>query len=57
MKILVGCSIDRRTGEVTNRYREGTAEEARALAEALLRAAKMAQAEGRRANEMKRYEQ
>lgn len=54
MKILVGCSIDRRTGEVTHRYREGTAEEARALAEALLRASRMAQAEGQRVKELKK---
>ena len=33
MKIPIGCSIDR-----TDRYREGTAEEARAIAEAMIRA-------------------
>lgn len=38
MKIPIGCSIDRKTGERTDRYREGTAEEARAIAEAMIRA-------------------
>lgn len=38
MRIPIGCSIDRRTGERTDRYREGTAQEAQAIAEAIFRA-------------------
>lgn len=51
MKIPVGCSIDRKTGERTDRYCEGTAEDARRLAEALLQAAQ----KSRRAGMLNRF--
>ena len=47
MRIPVGCSIDRKTGERKDRYRECTPEEAQAFAAAILRAA----AEARRETE------
>lgn len=49
MRIPIGCSIDRKTWERTNRYREGTAEEAQAVAEAILRAASAIEQERRQA--------
>ena len=49
MRIPIGCSIDRKTWERTDRYREGTAEEARAIAEAMLRASSAIDRERRQA--------
>lgn len=48
MRIPVGCSIDRATGERTDRYVEGAGEDARLFAEALLRAAQKGREEAKR---------
>lgn len=42
MQMPIGCTIDRKTGERTDLYRECTTEELQGLARALLRAAEAA---------------
>lgn len=57
MRIPVGCSIDRATGERTDRYAEGTERDAALLAEAILRAARKGREESRIPAGGNRYEQ